>query len=48
MRTTVHVENNKVIQVKYVEDKGWGSTKEKIENGPFKGPNSHGVPDCGK
>ena len=36
MRKTVDVENGKVIQIKYIGDKDWGSMKEKIENGPLR------------
>ena len=36
MRKTIDVDTNKVIQVKYIGDKEWGSVK-KIENGPLRG-----------
>ena len=36
MRKAVDVENNKVVQVKYIGDKDWASMKEKIENGPLR------------
>ena len=35
VRKTVYVENDKVIQIKYIGDNDWGSLKEKIENGPL-------------
>ena len=35
MRKTVHIDNDKVIQIKYIGDKGWGDLQERIENGPL-------------
>ena len=29
-------ENDKVMQIKYIGDKDWGSVKEKIENDPLR------------
>ena len=36
VRKTMDVENDKVIQIKYIGDKDWGKTNEKIENGPLR------------
>ena len=36
MRKTVKVDNDKLIQIKYIDDKDWGNLKEKIENGPLR------------
>ena len=36
MRKTVHVDNDKVIQSKYIGDKGWGDLTEIIANGPLR------------
>ena len=36
MRKTVDADSDKIIQIKYIGDKDWGSLKEKIENGPLR------------
>ena len=36
MRKTVDVESDKVTQIKYIGDKGWGSMKERIDNDPLR------------